>query len=96
MVKRKDGEDQGRGGPTTAVLHWRLFNVELPIDADPGKDDCGVSPQVRYQACVGEKASLVICYCCGREGDRLVTHPGDENFPSPCFAAHWHSKANWY
>lgn len=37
-------EDRGRGPP---VLCWRMFNVELPVDVDPGKDDCGVSEEVR-------------------------------------------------
>lgn len=30
------------------VLCWRMYNVELPIAVDPGKDFCGVSPEVRH------------------------------------------------
>lgn len=36
--------DRGRG---PMVLCWRMYNVELPIAVDPGKDVCGVSPEVR-------------------------------------------------
>ena len=28
------------------VLCWRMYNLELPIAVDPGKDICGVSPEV--------------------------------------------------
>lgn len=40
-------EDRGRG---PAILRWRMFNVELTIDLDPGKDDCSVSQEVRAWA----------------------------------------------
>ena len=36
--------DRGRG---PMVLCWRMYNVELPVAVDPGKDFCGVSPEVR-------------------------------------------------
>eukprot|EP00903_Cladosiphon_okamuranus_P021523 g19786.t1 len=35
--------DRGRG---PMVLCWRMFNVELPIAVDPGKDFSGVSPEL--------------------------------------------------
>ncbi|CAM9754198.1 unnamed protein product [Pylaiella littoralis] len=35
--------DRGRG---PMVLCWRMYNVELPIAMDPGKDFCGVSPEL--------------------------------------------------
>lgn len=88
MVKRKGEEVHGRG-TTTTVLRWRLFNLELPIDADPGKNDCGVSREVKcFFFTRAEDRVLVICYCCVREGDSRVTHPGDESYPAPRFAAH--------
>lgn len=40
------GKKNDRGaGPM--ILRWRMFNLDIPISADPGKDDWGVSDVVR-------------------------------------------------
>lgn len=39
---------KGERGRGPMVLCWRMYNLELPVAVDPGKDFCGVSPEVRF------------------------------------------------
>lgn len=41
---------KGERGAGPQILRWRLFNVEIPISLDGGKDDWGVSDAVIVSA----------------------------------------------